>query len=112
MGFQGVTFPAMHAMWASWAPPLERSRLLTISYAGKKKGNIKCVCKLEMFSKKEVKKPCFFLGAQLGTVVALPLSGQICFYLDWTYVFYIFGKIMVLLYGLFIEYIHKNVLDI
>lgn len=41
----------------------------------------------------------FFLfplqGAQLGTVVALPLSGQICFYLDWTYVFYIFGKFLL-----------------
>ncbi|KAJ8014130.1 hypothetical protein DPEC_G00037060 [Dallia pectoralis] len=60
---EGVTFPAMHAMWASWAPPLERSRLLTIAYT----------------------------GAQLGTVVALPLSGQICFYLNWTWVFYIFG---------------------
>lgn len=33
--FQGVTFPAMHAMWSNWAPPLERSKLLTISYAGK-----------------------------------------------------------------------------
>ncbi|KAL2083476.1 hypothetical protein ACEWY4_021249 [Coilia grayii] len=62
---EGVTFPAMHAMWASWAPPLERSRLLTISYT----------------------------GAQLGTVVALPLSGMICFYLDWTYVFYLFGAV-------------------
>uniref|UniRef100_A0A673NRB8 Sialin n=1 Tax=Sinocyclocheilus rhinocerous TaxID=307959 RepID=A0A673NRB8_9TELE len=62
---EGVSYPAMHAMWASWAPPLERSRLLTISYT----------------------------GAQLGTVVALPLSGQICFYLDWTYVFYIFGAV-------------------
>lgn len=30
---EGVTFPAMHAMWSSWAPPLERSKLLTISYA-------------------------------------------------------------------------------
>ncbi|XP_068597826.1 sialin-like [Brachionichthys hirsutus] len=60
---EGVTFPAMYTMWASWAPPLERSRLLTITY----------------------------LGAQLGTVVALPLSGEICFYLGWTYVFYIFG---------------------
>ncbi|XP_029106726.1 sialin-like isoform X4 [Scleropages formosus] len=65
---EGVTFPAMHAMWASWAPPLERSRLVTISYA----------------------------GAQLGTVVALPLSGQICFYLDWTYVFYVFGAVGLL----------------
>ncbi|XP_012695874.1 sialin [Clupea harengus] len=62
---EGVTFPAMHAMWASWAPPLERSRLLTMSYT----------------------------GAQLGTVVALPLSGVICFYLDWTYVFYVFGAV-------------------
>ncbi|XP_064172036.1 sialin-like isoform X2 [Anguilla rostrata] len=62
---EGVTFPAMHAMWASWAPPMERSRLLTMSYT----------------------------GAQLGTVVALPLSGVICFYLDWTYVFYIFGVV-------------------
>ncbi len=31
-------------------------------------------------------------GAQLGTVISLPLSGEICFYLDWTYVFYVFGK--------------------
>ncbi|XP_006638681.1 sialin [Lepisosteus oculatus] len=65
---EGVTFPAMHAMWSSWAPPLERSRLLTISYT----------------------------GAQLGTVVSLPLSGLICFYMDWTYVFYIFGAVGVL----------------
>ncbi|ERE76650.1 sialin [Cricetulus griseus] len=59
----GVTFPAMHAMWSSWAPPLERSKLLTISYA----------------------------GAQLGTVISLPLSGIICYYMNWTYVFYLFG---------------------
>ncbi|XP_053237245.1 sialin isoform X3 [Podarcis raffonei] len=31
---EGVTFPAMHAMWSCWAPPLERSKLLSISYAG------------------------------------------------------------------------------
>lgn len=34
----------------------------------------------------------FASGGQLGTVIALPLSGEICFYLDWTYVFYIFGN--------------------
>ncbi|XP_005811266.1 sialin [Xiphophorus maculatus] len=62
---EGVTFPAMYTMWASWAPPLERSRLLTISY----------------------------IGAQLGTVVALPLSGEICFYMGWPYVFYLFGAV-------------------
>ncbi|XP_075718149.1 sialin [Rhinoderma darwinii] len=64
---EGVTFPAMHAMWSSWAPPLERSRLLSLSYA----------------------------GAQLGTVVSLPLSGLICYYMDWIYVFYIFGALGV-----------------
>ncbi|XP_041107980.1 sialin isoform X3 [Polyodon spathula] len=63
----GVTFPAMHTMWSAWAPPMERSKLLSISYA----------------------------GAQLGTVVALPASGLICFYMDWTYVFYIFGAVGV-----------------
>ncbi|XP_051880359.1 sialin isoform X2 [Pristis pectinata] len=65
---EGVTFPAMHAMWAEWAPPLERSTLVSLSYA----------------------------GAQLGTVVSLPLSGIICYYLDWSYVFYIFGALGVI----------------
>ncbi|XP_015281863.1 PREDICTED: sialin isoform X1 [Gekko japonicus] len=65
---EGVTFPAMHVMWSSWAPPLERSKLLSISYA----------------------------GAQLGTVVSLPLSGVISFYMDWIYVFYIFGSLGVI----------------
>ncbi|XP_068130532.1 sialin-like isoform X2 [Hyperolius riggenbachi] len=65
---EGVTFPSMHAMWSSWAPPLERNRLLSLSYA----------------------------GAQLGTVVSLPLSGLICYYMDWAYVFYIFGLLGVL----------------
>lgn len=29
--FEGVTFPANHAIWGKWAPPLERSKLVTIS---------------------------------------------------------------------------------
>lgn len=65
---EGVTFPAMHAMWAEWAPPLERSTLVSLSYA----------------------------GAQLGTVVSLPLSGIISYYLGWSYVFYIFGALGVI----------------
>ncbi|KAG2461170.1 S17A5 protein, partial [Polypterus senegalus] len=31
---EGVTYPAMNAMWAKWAPPLERSRLMTFSGTG------------------------------------------------------------------------------
>ncbi|XP_064144118.1 sialin isoform X1 [Loxodonta africana] len=71
---EGVTFPAMHAMWSSWAPPLERSKLLSISYA----------------------------GAQLGTVISLPLSGIICFYMDWVYVFYFFGIVGIFWFILWI----------
>ncbi|XP_073080118.1 sialin isoform X5 [Manis javanica] len=71
---EGVTFPAMHAMWSSWAPPLERSKLLSISYA----------------------------GAQLGTVISLPLSGVICFYMNWTYIFYLFGIIGIIWFILWI----------
>nr|KAF6463113.1 solute carrier family 17 member 5 [Molossus molossus] len=71
---EGVTFPAMHAMWSAWAPPLERSKLLSISYA----------------------------GAQLGTVISLPLSGIICFYMNWTYVFYLFGIVGIIWFVLWI----------
>lgn len=29
---EGVTYPACHGMWRHWAPPLERSKLATISF--------------------------------------------------------------------------------
>ena len=32
--FQGVTYPACHGIWRYWAPPLERSRLATMSFCG------------------------------------------------------------------------------
>ena len=32
--FQGVVYPAMHAMIAKWAPPSERSRIALFSYSG------------------------------------------------------------------------------
>jgi len=67
---EGVTFPAMHAMWSSWAPPLERSKLCTLSYA----------------------------GLQLGTILGLPITGVLCaseFWGGWPSVFYIFGAVGV-----------------
>ncbi|TSK31361.1 Sialin [Bagarius yarrelli] len=60
---EGVTFPAMMAMWACWAPPLERARLMTISGAG---GNF-------------------------GAFIAFPLTGFICHSLGWPAVFYCCG---------------------
>ncbi|XP_071356299.1 uncharacterized protein [Trachinotus anak] len=60
---EGVTFPAMMAMWARWAPPMERSRLMTLSGS----------------------------GASFGTFLALPLTGFICQTLGWPAVFYLCG---------------------
>ncbi|XP_059205309.1 sialin [Centropristis striata] len=60
---EGVTFPAMMSMWARWAPPLERSRLMTLSGSG---GNF-------------------------GAFVSLPLTGFICQTLGWPAVFYFCG---------------------
>lgn len=60
---EGVTFPAMMAMWARWAPPLERSRLMTLSGS----------------------------GANFGAFIALPLTGFICQTLGWPAVFYLCG---------------------
>lgn len=60
---EGVTFPAMMAIWARWAPPLERSRLMTFSGS----------------------------GANFGAFIALPLTGFICETLGWPAVFYLCG---------------------
>lgn len=60
---EGVTYPSMMAMWARWAPPLERSRLM--AFAGS--------------------------GGNFGAFVALPLTGFICETLGWPTVFYLCG---------------------
>lgn len=35
MSLQGVTYPSILAVWAKWAPPLERTKLATIAFSGK-----------------------------------------------------------------------------
>lgn len=61
---EGVVFPANHAVWTKWAPPLERTKLATISAS----------------------------GAHIGTVIAMPLSGVLAERLGWPSVFYVFGS--------------------
>ncbi|VDN52400.1 unnamed protein product [Dracunculus medinensis] len=64
--FQGSTFPAFHTLWSVWAPPLERSLLTGINYA----------------------------GGQLGNVLVMPLSGFLCKYGfagGWPSIYYILG---------------------
>ncbi|XP_068220662.1 putative inorganic phosphate cotransporter isoform X3 [Palaemon carinicauda] len=64
---EGVIFPAMNCMLASWIPPLERARFNSL----------------------------VFSGSQFGTVVTLPVSGWLCgtdFLGGWPSVFYVFGS--------------------
>uniref|UniRef100_A0A915KYK7 Sialin n=1 Tax=Romanomermis culicivorax TaxID=13658 RepID=A0A915KYK7_ROMCU len=67
LGFvQGVTFPAFHTFWSVWSPPLERSILTSISYA----------------------------GCQVGNLITLPLSSMLCRYGfsgGWPSIFYVLG---------------------
>ncbi|XP_061418274.1 sialin-like [Lethenteron reissneri] len=72
---EGVTYPTMHAMWALWAPPYERSTLISICYS----------------------------GGHFGTVVTMPLSGMIAETLGWPAIFYIFWG-MGLLWSFFWYY--------
>ncbi|XP_031777615.1 sialin-like isoform X4 [Nasonia vitripennis] len=62
--FEGVTYPAINALVANWAPPLERSRLATITFA----------------------------GSFVGTVVAMPVCGLMAERLGWPSLFYVFGS--------------------
>ena len=64
--FSGPFFPAMHSLWGRWAPPIERSRLIAISYS----------------------------GPLLGSFVTMTLSGYLCangFDNGWGSVFYLTG---------------------
>lgn len=63
--FEGVTFPCIHAVWARWSPPLERSRMASIAFAGN----------------------------YAGTVIAMPSSGLLATIYGWESVFYVFGTI-------------------
>lgn len=60
---QGVTFPCIHAVWSQWAPPMERSRMATIAFAGN----------------------------YAGTIVSMPLSGILASAFGWESLFYVFG---------------------
>lgn len=63
--FEGVTFPCIHAVWSRWSPPLERSRMASLAFAGN----------------------------YAGTVVSMPLSGILAVKYGWESIFYVFGAI-------------------
>ena len=60
---QGVVYPAMQELWSHWAPPMESTRLLSITYS----------------------------GSSVGTFTAMAVSGVVARHLGWHWIFYIFG---------------------
>ncbi|XP_078665703.1 vesicular glutamate transporter 1-like [Branchiostoma floridae x Branchiostoma belcheri] len=62
---EGMTYPAAHGIWSNWAPPLERTRLSTITFA----------------------------GTYFGAVTGMPLSGILADLLGWESPFYFYGVI-------------------
>jgi len=64
---QGVVLPTVHEFWSHWAPPLESTKLLAISYS----------------------------GTQVGTVISMGACGWISDHLGWPWTFYGFGIIGV-----------------
>lgn len=61
-----MTYPSLHAIWAKWAPPLERSRMGTIAFS----------------------------GIYFGTCIAMPMCGVLTKIWGWESLFYVFGKLL------------------
>ncbi|XP_028672133.2 vesicular glutamate transporter 3 [Erpetoichthys calabaricus] len=77
---EGVTYPACHGMWSKWAPPLERSRLVTTS----------------------------FCGSYAGAVIAMPLAGILVQYIGWSSVFYVYGGFGMIWYIFWLLHAYKS----
>jgi len=77
---EGVTFPAMNSLFSDWSPPSERSRHSTIAFG----------------------------GAQLGTIVALPIGGLLCQYVSWDSVFYVFGVLGIFWFALWMYLVSNS----
>lgn len=83
----------MHAIWAKWAPPPERSILTTITYAGDPRHPSfrPLPPKIYILSL----QLCSCTGPHIGSILSFPLSALLCQYgFDggWPSVFYVFGE--------------------
>jgi ACS family sodium-dependent inorganic phosphate cotransporter-like MFS transporter 5 len=80
---QGVVFPCMNALIAKWMPKMERSRGTTI----------------------------IFSGAQIGTIITMPLAAALCqgTFLDgWPAIFYILGTAGCVWFVLWAIFVFEN----
>ena len=69
-----MVFPSIHELWSHWAPPLESTKILAITYS----------------------------GAYVGTVCSMAFCGIIANFLGWPWIFYIFGTLFSII-GLTLE---------
>ncbi|PAA75067.1 hypothetical protein BOX15_Mlig000581g4 [Macrostomum lignano] len=76
----GVMFPGLHQLWSGWAPPMERSKLVGFSYA----------------------------GAQIGTIITLPLSSLLCRSVGWDSIFYVFGGLGCVWVAVWLGLVHNS----
>lgn len=75
--FQGVTYPSLNSLWASWAPPLEYSKLTSLTIS----------------------------GSSAGIVFAMPVSGLIIEHFGWPAVFYINGFFGVIWFAFWMYFV-------
>ncbi|KAK2143014.1 hypothetical protein LSH36_887g02089 [Paralvinella palmiformis] len=87
----GALFPCMHTMWSHWAPPMERSKLAGVNYAGTSRI-------IYIYGEK---------GCMAAAMVGLPLSGVLCKYgfsEGWDSIFYVIGSssaVVIILWVIF-----------
>ncbi|KAK3094882.1 hypothetical protein FSP39_007455 [Pinctada imbricata] len=80
---QGVVFPAQQSLFAKWNPPLERSRLTSLGYA----------------------------GAHIGYVIAFPIAALLCEYgfdSGWPSIFYVCGIVGVCWFLLWMYFVYDS----
>ncbi|CAH1802649.1 unnamed protein product [Owenia fusiformis] len=108
----GVVFPAMHSMWGKWAPPLERSKLMTFCYSGVNIGTVLSLTVSGLLCHTGIDGgwPSIFYvsGVNIGTVLSLTVSGLLCHTgIDggWPSIFYVSGGatfLWILLWAFFV----------
>ncbi|XP_031560826.1 uncharacterized transporter slc-17.2-like isoform X2 [Actinia tenebrosa] len=79
----GAVFPCNHAIWSKWAPPLERTTLVTLAIS----------------------------GCHVGTIITMPLTGLLTRYgFDggWASVFYCFGAAGILWFAAWQLVVHES----
>lgn len=87
-------------MLALWVPPLERSKFAAVVYAGN--------YFFFHYIINLIYHICFYVGANFGTVISLPVSGWLCsleFWGGWPLAFYLFGGLGIIWYAFWLIFV-------